>query len=41
MFDRLSGLYPTDFWLGVLSHFFYHSSIDANQFKQEDATAFV
>ena len=29
------------FWWGILSHFFDHSSIDSNQFKQEDATAFV
>ena len=30
-----------DFWWEILSHFFDHSSIDSNQFKQEDATASV
>ena len=30
-----------DFWWEILSHFFDHSSIDINQFKQEDATASV
>ena len=30
-----------DFWWKILSHFLDHSSIDSNQFKQEDATASV
>ena len=30
-----------DFCWQILSHFFDHSSIDSNQFKQEDATASV
>ena len=30
-----------DFWWEILSHFSDHSSIDSNQFKQEDATGSV
>ena len=30
-----------DFWWEILSHFFDQSSIDSDQFKQEDATAAI
>ena len=39
LLSSLSDLF--DFWWEILSHFLDHSSIDSNQFKQENATASV